>query len=204
MADNGKKKHKAHGWPGGDATNVHNRQHPRQAKIKELKNEHVHNLRAQPGDSSKTKPPATRPAWQTRWSCSRNGGTESANGARARTSSTGWGPRRSPTTPSRTPPARNAATCSKKKIVDASVMICPSCSVSEDYLESTRDGLSFNEDVEFVSNTYKRQNHMQAMGERPTVGGFFLCFFYFIKGWQGQDRTGQDRTLTLHESNRKP
>ena len=55
----------------------------------------------------------------------------------------------------------------EKKIVDASVMICPSCSVSEDYLESTRDGLSFNEDVEFVSNTYKRQNHMQAMGERP-------------------------------------
>ena len=48
-----------------------------------------------------------------------------------------------------------------EKVVDASVMICPKCGVSEPYLESTRNGLGFNEDVEFVNNTYKRQNHFQ-------------------------------------------
>ena len=48
-----------------------------------------------------------------------------------------------------------------EKVVDASVTICPRCGVSEPFLESTRNGLAFNEDVEFVNNTYKRQNHFQ-------------------------------------------
>lgn len=48
-----------------------------------------------------------------------------------------------------------------QKVMDASVTICPNCGVSEPYLESTRSGLAFNEDVEFVNNTYKRQNHFQ-------------------------------------------
>ena len=48
-----------------------------------------------------------------------------------------------------------------EKIMDANVAICPQCGVSEPYLESTRNGLAFNEDVEFVNNTYKRQNHFQ-------------------------------------------
>ena len=47
-----------------------------------------------------------------------------------------------------------------EKLVDASVNICPACGVSSKYLETTRDGLAFNEDVEFV-NTYQKKNHLQ-------------------------------------------
>ena len=47
-----------------------------------------------------------------------------------------------------------------EKMVDASVMICSRCGVSSKYLETTRDGLSFNEDVEFV-NSYQKKNHLQ-------------------------------------------
>ena len=48
-----------------------------------------------------------------------------------------------------------------QKEVDASEMVCPNCGISEPYLESTRSGLAYNEDVEFVNNTYKRLNHMK-------------------------------------------
>ena len=47
-----------------------------------------------------------------------------------------------------------------EKMVDASVMICPACGEEEPYLETTRDGLAFNEDVEFV-NSYQKKNHLQ-------------------------------------------
>ena len=37
-------------------------------------------------------------------------------------------------------------------------------------------------------------DHTVAYTKAGNGWGFFCCFFYFIKGWQGQDRTGQDRT----------
>ena len=55
-----------------------------------------------------------------------------------------------------------------EKVVDASVTICPRCGVSEPFLESTRSGLAFNEDVEFVNNTYKRQNHFRSGSTRSS------------------------------------
>lgn len=48
-----------------------------------------------------------------------------------------------------------------EKMMDASVMICPKCGVAQPYVESTRDGLAFDEDIEFLNNTYKQSNHLQ-------------------------------------------
>lgn len=58
----------------------------------------------------------------------------------------------------------NCTDCGKvlEKMVDASVMICPSCGTSTRYLPTTREGLAFNEDVEFV-NSYQKKNHLQEL-----------------------------------------
>ena len=43
-------------------------------------------------------------------------------------------------------------------------------------------------------------DHTVAYTKAGNGWGFFCCFFYFIKGWQGQDRTGQDTHPTRIES----
>lgn len=47
------------------------------------------------------------------------------------------------------------------KLIDASVMVCPRCGIVSKYLDSSSKGLGYNDDLEFVSVSYKRQNHFQ-------------------------------------------
>ena len=47
------------------------------------------------------------------------------------------------------------------KLIDASVMVCPQCGIVSKYLDSSSKGLGYNDDLEFVSVSYKRQNHFQ-------------------------------------------
>lgn len=47
------------------------------------------------------------------------------------------------------------------KMIDASVMVCPRCGTSSKYLDSSSKSLGYHDDVEYVSVSYKRQNHFQ-------------------------------------------
>ena len=47
------------------------------------------------------------------------------------------------------------------KLIDASVMVCPDCGLSTKYLDSSSKSLGYNDDIEYVTFSYKRQNHFQ-------------------------------------------
>ena len=47
------------------------------------------------------------------------------------------------------------------KLIDASVMVCPECGLSSKYLDSSSKSLGYNDEIEYVTFSYKRQNHFQ-------------------------------------------
>ena len=47
------------------------------------------------------------------------------------------------------------------KLIDASVMVCPKCGTSTKYLDSSSKSLGYHDDIEYITFSYKRQNHFQ-------------------------------------------
>lgn len=48
-----------------------------------------------------------------------------------------------------------------QRVVDASSMACPSCGISNTFLDSSTSAVGYNDDIEYGSFSYKRQNHFQ-------------------------------------------